>query len=128
MMIDRPEADRPVVIVVTEDEVLVRTVAVELLNDEGFVTIEAEHAAAALEIIESRADEVDVLFTDIRMPGPMNGVELAHRVHTQWPWILLVIVSGNFSVSHAELPEGARFLSKPYSMQRVVDLIHELRP
>ena len=91
------------------------------------MTIEAEHATAALDICKLRADEVDVLFTDIRMPGPMNGLELAHRVRERWPWISVVIVSGNFFGTADELPEGARFLPKPYDMQRVVDLIHELR-
>ena len=128
MMSDAPEpADRPVVVVVAEDESLTRAVAVELLNDQGFVTFEAEHAADALKICELRADVVDVLFTDIRMPGRMDGLELAHRVREQWPWISVVVVSGNLVVDADELPTGARFLPKPYEMQRVVDLIHELR-
>jgi two-component system, response regulator PdtaR len=128
MMSDVPElSDRRVVVVVTEDEALMRMVAVEVLNAQGFVTIEASHAAAALKICESRADEVDVLFTDIRMPGRMNGLELAHRVRGQWPWISVVIASGNFLGNADELPAGARFLSKPYDMQDVVDAIHELR-
>jgi DNA-binding NtrC family response regulator len=128
MMSDAPEPPgRPVVVVVTEDEALVRMAAVEVLNDQGFVTIEADHAAAALKVCELRADEVDVLFTDIRMPGRLNGLELAHLVREQWPWISVVIASGNLVVDGDELPAGARFLPKPYDMQRVVDLIYELR-
>jgi two-component system, response regulator PdtaR len=128
MMTEASETSaRPVVVVVTEDEALVRMIAVEVLNDEGFVTIEAEHAAAALNICKLRADEVDVLFTDIRMPGSMDGLELAHCVRERWPRISLVIVSGNLFVNLDELPAGSRFLAKPYDMQRVVDLIYELR-
>jgi DNA-binding NtrC family response regulator len=117
---------RPVVVVITEDEALLRTVAAEVLNDEGFTTIEAEDAAVALKICELRADEIDVLFTDIRMPGRMNGLELAHRVRERWPWISVIIVSGNSGVHRDELPEGTRFLPKPYDMRRVVDLIGAL--
>jgi two-component system, response regulator PdtaR len=118
---------RPMVVVVAEDEALLRVHAVEALNGRGFVAIEAEHATAALDICKSRADEIDVLFTDIRMPGSMGGLELAHHVRERWPRISVVIASGNLLVSADELPEGARFLPKPYDMQRVVDLIHELR-
>jgi two-component system, response regulator PdtaR len=93
----------------------------------GLVAIEAGHATAALDICRLRADEVDVLFTDIRMPGPMDGLELAHHVRERWPKISVVIASGNRFVSADELQAGARFLAKPYDMQRVVDLIQELR-
>jgi DNA-binding NtrC family response regulator len=128
MMTDTPETpDRPMVVVVAEDEELLRTLAVEALSEKGFVAVEAGHATAALDICKSRAEEIDVLFTDIRMPGSMDGLELAHRVRERWPGISVVIASGNIFVSADELPAGARFLPKPYDMQRVVDLIHELR-
>jgi two-component system, response regulator PdtaR len=120
-------AGRPLVVVVAEDEMLLRMVAVDALSEEGFCTIEAGHAIAALDICKARAEEVDVLFTDIRMPGSMDGLELAHHVHERWPSIAILIVSGNVFVNMKELPTGARFLPKPYDMQRVVDLIHELR-
>jgi two-component system, response regulator PdtaR len=97
------------------------------LSETGLVAIEAGHATAALDICRSRADEVDVLFTDIRMPGSMDGLELAHRVRERWPRISVVIASGNRFVSADALPAGARFLAKPYDMQRIVDLIQELR-
>lgn len=121
-----PSDDRPIVVLVAEDEVLVRMVAADALRDEGFVALEAGNATAALDICEARADEVDVLFTDIRMPGPMDGLELARRVREQWPRISVVMASGNLSVPVQELPAGARFLPKPYQMRRVVDLIREL--
>src|SRR5213078_4635470 len=113
---------RPIVVVVAEDEPLLRMLAVEALSESGLVAIEAGHASAALDICKSRADEIDVLFTDVRMPGSMDGLELAHRVHERWPGISVVIVSGNLYVGRGELPDGARFLTKPYDLQRVVDL------
>jgi DNA-binding NtrC family response regulator len=110
---------RPVVVVITEDEALLRTVAAEVLNDEGFTTIEAEDAAVALKICELRADEIDVLFTDIRIPGRMNGLKLARHVRERWPWISVIIVSGNSDVHRDDVPDGARFLPKPYDMRRL---------
>ena len=128
MMTDTHEPpDRPFVVVIAEDEKALRAIAVRILSDEGFTAIEAEHATAALNICESQAAEIDVLFTDVRMPGPMNGVELAHRVCEQWPWISVVITSGHLQVNRSELPKGTRFLAKPYRLQQVVDLFHELR-
>lgn len=116
----------PLVVVIAEDEVLLRMLAVDVLTEEGFIAIEAGHATAALDICRTRADEIDVLFTDIRMPGPINGLELAHRVRDRWPWISVVVTSGNILVGTKELPEGACFLAKPYDMHRVVNLLREL--
>jgi two-component system, response regulator PdtaR len=117
----------PMIVVVAEDEMLLRTLAAEALREKGIVAIEAGYATAALDICKSRAEEVDVLFTDIRMPGAMDGLELARRVRERWPWIAVVVASGNHYVAIDELPAGVRFLPKPYDMQRVVDLISGLR-
>jgi DNA-binding NtrC family response regulator len=113
-------------VVIAEDEVLLRTLAVEDLEDAGFRTFAAENAVAALDICKSRHEMIDVLFTDIRMPGSMDGLELAHRVHERWPDIAIIIVSGNIFVSRDELPEGARFLPKPYDMHKIVDIVRLL--
>ena len=118
---------RPLVVVIADDEALLRTVAVDALEDEGFLTFEAENALAALDICKSRPEAIDVLFTDIRMPGPIDGLELAHRVRERWSWIATIIASGNIFVGRDELPEGARFLPKPYDIQRIVDMIRQMR-
>jgi two-component system, response regulator PdtaR len=124
---DTPSDDRSIVVLVAEDEPMLRMLAVDALTEEGLVSLEAGHAAAALDICKARAEEVDVLFTDVRMPGPMDGLELAHRVRVRWPWISVVIASGNlFGDSHG-LPTGTHFLPKPYDMRRVIGLIRELR-
>ena len=119
--------DPPVVVVVAEDETLVRELAADALRDEGWVVIEAGHASAALAICKARTVGIDVLFTDVRMPGAMDGVELARCVHERWPGISIVIASGNLVVPAHDLPEGTRLLSKPYDLRHVVDLIRELR-
>jgi CheY-like chemotaxis protein len=122
---DSPE--RPLVVVIAEDEPLLRTVAVGFLEEAGFVTLEAENAAAALDLFRSHAQGIDVLFTDIRMPGGMDGLELAHRVRQRWPWIAIIISSGNIFVTRDQLPEGACFLPKPYDMDQIIDVIRERR-
>jgi CheY-like chemotaxis protein len=114
-------------VVVAEDEPLLRMLAVEAMGDKGFIVSEAEHAGVALAICKAQADEIDVLFTDVRMPGSMDGLELARRVRENWPWISVIITSGNISATGKELPEGARFVAKPYDMHRVIDLMRELR-
>jgi len=124
---DRPSDDRSIVVLVAEDEPMLRMFAVDALTEEGLVGLEAGHAVAAFDICKARADEVDVLFTDIRMPGPMDGLELARRVRVRWPWISVVVASGDLFEDSHELPAGARFLPKPYDMRRVIGLIRELR-
>jgi CheY-like chemotaxis protein len=126
-VMDTAPANRSIVVLVAEDEPMLRMLAVDALTEEGLVSLEAGHAAAALDICKARADEFDVLFTDVRMPGPMDGLELAHRVRDRWPRISVVIASGNVFGASDELPAGAHFLPKPYDMRRVIGLIRQLR-
>jgi two-component system, response regulator PdtaR len=116
----------PMVVLVAEDEPVLRALAVEALADEGFVAIEASSAADALAVCKANPEAVDVLFTDIRMPGSMDGLQLACRVRERWPWISVVVASGNIFVRPDELPDGAKFLSKPYDMQRVIGVMRDL--
>jgi CheY-like chemotaxis protein len=126
-MANPPEIpQRPIVVVIAEDELLLRTLAAEVLEDEGFITVECENAISALEICKSRPEAIDILFTDIRMPGPMDGLELAHRVRERWPWVGIIIASGNIFVGRDQLPEGARFLPKPYDLHRIVEVIRQM--
>jgi CheY-like chemotaxis protein len=110
-------------IVVVEDEPLLCMVAVDVLAEEGFVTIEAGSAVEALKICETQA--IDVLFTDIRMPGTMDGLELAHKVHERWPGIVILLASG-ILLRREEMPEGAKFVPKPYDLHSVVGTIRDL--
>jgi two-component system, response regulator PdtaR len=112
----------PVVLVV-EDHWLLRLIAVEVVEDAGLVAIEAANADEAIAILECRAD-IAVIFTDVDMPGSMDGLKLAHAVRHRWPPIQIIIVSGKTHLSNAELPSDARFFSKPYS---VPNMISELR-
>jgi CheY-like chemotaxis protein len=119
-------SDRPKIVVVAEDETLIRMLAVDVLIDAGFAVIEAGHADDALAILNSQATDIHVLFTDIHMPGSMDGLELAHHTRRHWPWIALLVASGKGKPSFAELPPGSRFLSKPYEPSHVVAHVREL--
>jgi two-component system, response regulator PdtaR len=124
-MVDTPKPE-PLVVLVAEDEPLLRMLAVDVLTEEGFVTIEAGSATEALTLCKACPEAVDVLFTDVRMPGSMDGLELAHKVHERWPWIVILIASGNIFLSREELPDGAKFLPKPYDMHRVIGVVREM--
>ena len=113
-------------VLVAEDEELVRLVIVEALKDAGFGVMEAENAAAALDTLEIHADRIHVLFTDIRMPGVMDGLALAHHTANNWPKIALLLTSAQPSPHRSSLPGKCRFLAKPYRHHHVIRHIHEL--
>ncbi len=105
-------------VLVVEDECLVRLDAAESLRDAGFDVLEATDAAEAMEIVLS--DEAfDVLFTDINMPGPMDGIELANLVHEQRPAVRLVLTSGAIKPMKGDIPDDGDFIAKPYSPETV---------
>ena len=113
-------------VLVAEDEELVRLVIVQALLDEGFEVMEAEHAEAALIVLESHAHRIHVLFTDIQMPGTMDGLALAHHTSMHWPWIGLLITSARPQPDRATFPKESRFVAKPYRHRHVIRHIREL--
>jgi CheY-like chemotaxis protein len=115
-----------IMVLVAEDEELVRLVIVEALEDEGFDVIEAEHAEAALGVLQIHAARVHVLFTDIHMPGAMDGLALAHHTAKNWPNIALLLTSAHPRPHRGKLPEKCRFLAKPYRHDHVFRHIREL--
>jgi two-component system, response regulator PdtaR len=114
----------PVTLVVDVEQLL-RWFATGLPQNHGFKVIEAENAAAALKALEFHQD-VRLLFTDIQMPGKLNGMGLAREVHARWPNVLLVIASGQTKPSSAEIPDDGRFVSKPYSEAELFQEIDDL--
>lgn len=111
------DANRPpvAVAVVAEDEPLLRIEAVDWLEESGFRVLAAPSAVQALDHLEREHDRVQLLFTDIQMPGAMDGLALAHAVSGRWPHVLIVICSGLERSSLGPLPEGAQFVGKPFS-------------
>ena len=102
---------KPTMLVV-DDEALVRMDLAATAQEVGFQTVEAGNAARALKVLEGR-DDIRVVFTDIRMPGEIDGLRLAHIVRTRWPPTVIVICSGNNRPSDGELPPNVVFMSKP---------------
>jgi CheY-like chemotaxis protein len=115
---------RPVVLVV-EDDFLIRIGAVEMIEAAGFDVVEAANGDEAIEILEVRLD-ITVVFTDIQMPGTMDGLKLAAAIRGRWPPIKIVATSGVVDVRGVDLPEGGRFLLKPYSSAEIVGTLREL--
>lgn len=115
-----------ILVLVAEDEELVRLVITEALRDAGLEVMEAEHAEAALSVLEQHAARIHVLFTDIQMPGSIDGLALAHHTSKNWPRIALLITSARPHPDRAKFPEKSRFLAKPYRHSHVVRNIREL--
>jgi two-component sensor histidine kinase/CheY-like chemotaxis protein len=115
----------PAKVLVVEDEMLLRMRAVDIVEDAGFTPIEAANADEALAILESRSD-VDLLFTDIQMPGSMDGLKLAHAVHGRWPSIRIILVSGKLTPTDSERPTDSRFFGKPLEVNQMIAEIQEM--
>jgi CheY-like chemotaxis protein len=99
--------------------------AADIIRDAGFDVVEASSADEAIIILESRND-ISVVFTDVQMPGSMDGLKLARAVRGRWPPIQIITTSGQCVVQAADLPEGGRFLPKPYNAVQVSGLLREL--
>jgi two-component sensor histidine kinase/CheY-like chemotaxis protein len=106
-------------VLVVEDEMVLRMRAVDIVEDAGFHAVEAVNADQALSILESRSD-ISLLFTDIQMPGSMDGLKLAHAVCNRWPAIKIILVSGQVDPSDEEKPADSRFFAKPLSVERMI--------
>ena len=115
----------PSVVLVVEDELMLRMRAVDIVEDAGFTPIEAVNADEAIGILEGR-DDVSVLFTDIQMPGSMDGLRLAHVVHSRWPHIKIMLVSGQIAVTAADKPEDSKFFPKPLEIQQMILELQEM--
>src|SRR3990170_381248 len=105
-------SSRPYVLVV-EDEVFSRMHAVDLVEAAGYRAIEASNADDAIAILEARKD-IRIVFTDINMPGSMDGLRLARAVRDRWPPIELILTSGHLDVAESDIPERGLFFPKPY--------------
>ncbi|KQW29762.1 two-component system response regulator [Rhizobium sp. Root274] len=112
-------------LLVVEDDGLIRLDLVDMLTDQGFDVLDAANADEALSVLEGGADVAAVL-TDIDMPGSMNGLALASRVHTTWPGCRIAVISGRYHPEPELLPNGARFLTKPLSEAVILRLLREL--
>lgn len=110
---------------VVEDDLLIRMQAADMVEAAGFQPIEAKDADDAVSILESRAD-IAAIFTDIQMPGSMDGLALAATVRDRWPPIKIMVTSGQVRVGRDNLPSGGRFLPKSYSAHELAGHLKDL--
>jgi two-component sensor histidine kinase/CheY-like chemotaxis protein len=106
-------------VLVVEDEMMLRMRAVDMVEDAGFNPVEAVNADDALAILESRSD-IELLFTDIQMPGTMDGLKLAYAVHQRWPLIKIILVSGQLKLTDGDKPAESRFFGKPLDVKQMI--------
>src|ERR1700754_3584945 len=112
-------------VLVVEDEMILRMRAVDIVEDAGFNPVEAVNADQAIAILESRSD-IALLFTDIQMPGSIDGLKLAHAVHDRWPSIKIILVSGQVKPSDTERPTDSRFFDKPLAVEQMITELQDM--
>jgi two-component system, response regulator PdtaR len=118
-------AAKRAVILIVEDDVLIRMDAAQMISGNEFDVIEAANADEAIAILETRPD-ITVVFTDIQMPGSMDGLKLAAAVRDRWPPIKIIATSGHAMIGRDDLPDGGLFLPKPYSPAQILKTLREL--
>jgi CheY-like chemotaxis protein len=118
-------ASRRAVVLIVEDEVLLRWQAIAIAEDAGFDVVEAATADEAIAELERRTD-IRVVFTDVQMPGSIDGLRLAHVVRTRWPPIQIIATSGRLRLRDDDLPAGSRYLAKPYAVEELANALREL--
>jgi CheY-like chemotaxis protein len=111
-------------ILVVEDEIFIRMVAVDTLEDRGCVIHEAGDAREALSVLE-RTPGIALIFTDINMPGDIDGLHLAKEVAERWPHIEIIVTSGAIRLTDRDIPDAGLFLPKPYSSADLVALVKD---
>jgi CheY-like chemotaxis protein len=109
----------PAVVLVVEDDMMLRMRAVDMVEDAGYTPVEAVDAEEAVAILESRSD-IALMFTDIQMPGRMDGLGLARAVHERWPPIKIIVVSGQLKQSDIAIPADSRFFGKPLAAGEMI--------
>jgi len=112
-------------VLLVEDEALIRLLVSDVLRDAGFDVVEAASAAEAV-IALSAHPEVDALFSDLELPGGPDGLTLAHHIHEHRPDIGILLTSGRGHPNTTELPDGGCFIAKPYDESEVVSLLRQM--
>ncbi|MGF0540572.1 response regulator [Agrobacterium sp. ES01] len=115
----------PLVVLVVEDEPLLRMDIACDLEDRGMDVLEAANANEAITILQENR-KVGALFTDVDMPGSMDGLGLAATVRDRWPPIKIIVTSGHRQVTSSQMPNGSRFFGKPYNSDEVANALLEM--
>lgn len=120
-----PSGTQQPVVLVVEDEFLILSATADDLRDAGFTVFEASNADEAIAMLEAHA-EIRVLFTDVDMPGSMDGLKLSAAVRDRWPPTQIIVTSGKAAIGSTDLPAGGRFFPKPYNITRVASAMQEM--
>ncbi len=113
---------KPLVLII-EDEPLLRLHAVSIIEDAGFRTLEAASADEAIVLLEGEPD-IRIVFSDIDLPGGMDGLRLATAIRERWPPVEVILTSGHVKVDPADLPERGHFFSKPYDAGQLIETLN----
>jgi len=113
------------VVLIVEDEMLIRMGAIDLVLSAGYEALDARDADEAIRMLEARLD-IDLVFTDVQMPGTMDGIKLANYIRGRWPPVRLLVASGNAILEESSLPAGSRFFAKPYDDHAITDAMAKL--
>jgi CheY-like chemotaxis protein len=109
----------PAVVLIVEDEMILRMRAVNMVEDAGYAPVEALDTDEAIAILESRSD-IALMCTDIQLPGSMDGLGLAHTVHKRWPAIKIIVVSEQLNPPNIDFPPCSRFFGKPLQAWQII--------
>jgi DNA-binding NtrC family response regulator len=114
-----PETSAKQTVLVVEDEALIRFSIADEIRDAGFEVLEAANADVAIDLLESHPG-ITILFTDIDMPGSMDGLKLSEAVRRRWPPVQIIVTSGHIKINAENLPVAGHFFSKPYSSTKLI--------
>lgn len=115
-------AEGKTTVLIVEDEPLIRMGVADYVGDTGFATLEAGSGDEALAILSER-DDIDVVFTDVNMPGKIDGMALSRLISERWPQIGVIITKGMVRPRSVDLSPRAVFFTKPYNFKNLVDSI-----
>lgn len=114
-----------IIVLIVEDEPLLRLLAVDMVADAGFTALEAANSTEAVRILEARGD-IQIVFTDVNMPQGIDGLDLATCIRERWPSIEIIITSGKPFPSDTPLPARSVFYTKPYRQAQIIDQMRRM--
>ncbi len=126
-MTDPADPSIPYALVV-DDDGLIRMDAMDILQEAGFRTFEASDGDKAIALLAREHTLIFLVFTDVQMPGSRDGFAVARETAQRWPHIAIVVASGQAHPGPGDMPEGARFIGKPFTAELVQDHLKEILP
>ena len=109
-------------VLVVDDEFLIRSVTVDMAERAGHTVLDAANAADAVQILESRED-IEIVFSDVMLPGALDGISLVGMIRIRWPSIRAILTSGKACAAGREVPNGISFLPKPYTFEALTRVL-----